>query len=340
MRVTLRELDDLVIPRTHVESHRRERIVHPQRDLEPQPPVTLQDQAMELLMADPPLGDGHDQLMLDHVQGEAAFAALVQGRHQRQGQHQPPCDENRSVAPEATPGPQAHETGRVDSPGDAERCAAFLAGVVLEAATAPWAGLNRVIYAGSSDDKLNEVENVEHTPDLQKAAEEAQSFATSTEKDLGTRPSTFAARVEAAWADAWEANVVVVPGEGTQLLFPADSTGSKRLPAGVPEISTRFASRALNDSSSLLRRPGRAPSPVDAQGIPQGGAPGDRRANGFNEAGYVLVYVSEDSLSYKTLNDRVIGVTIPGYSDEAFNTVTKLVRGASSGSAPWAARRP
>jgi hypothetical protein len=109
------------------------------------------------------------------------------------------------------------------------------------------------------------------------------------------------------------------------------------LPAGVQEIATRFASRALNDSSRLLRRAGRAPAPVDAQGIPQGGSPGDRRANGLSEAGYVLVYVSQDSLSYKTLNDRVIGVTIPGYSDEAFSTVTKLVRGASSGTSPWAA---
>ena len=131
----------------------------------------------------------------------------------------------------------------------------------------------------------------------------------------------------------------VVPGEGTQMLFPSDSVGSKRLPAGIQELSTAFANRALNDSSRLLRRPGRAPAPVDAQGIPQGGAPGDRRANGIQEAGYVLVYVSQDSLDYKTLSDRVIGVTIPGYSDEAFNTVMKLVRGAAVGGAKsiWSA---
>jgi hypothetical protein len=130
----------------------------------------------------------------------------------------------------------------------------------------------------------------------------------------------------------------VVPGEGTQMLFPADSTGSKRLPAGIQELATRFANRALNDSSRLLRRPGRMPSPVDAQGIPQGGAPGDRRANGIQEAGYVLVYVSQDSLDYKELNERVVGVTIPGYSTEAFNTVTKLVRGAAiGGKSPWTA---
>ncbi|MEO5568587.1 MAG: hypothetical protein ABIR92_08845 [Gemmatimonadaceae bacterium] len=130
----------------------------------------------------------------------------------------------------------------------------------------------------------------------------------------------------------------VVPGEGTQMLFPADSAGSKRLPAGVQEIATRFTNRALNDSSRLLRRSGRVPPPMDAQGIPQGGAPGDRRANSVLETGYVLVYVSQDSLDFKLLNDRVIGVTIPGYSDEAFNTVTKLVRGAAiGGKSEWTA---
>ncbi len=129
----------------------------------------------------------------------------------------------------------------------------------------------------------------------------------------------------------------VIPGEGTQQLFPADSTGSKPLPAGVQEISTWFANRALNDSSRLLRRPQRAPPPVDAQGIPQGGAPGDQRANGIQEAGYVLVYVSKDSLSYKTLNDRVIGVSLPGYFDEAFSTITKLLRQATTGAGKWTA---
>ena len=162
------------------------------------------------------------------------------------------------------------------------------------------------------------------------------SNLTPTVEILGNDRLPLHLRVEMPQA-AHVAAFYVVPGEGTQLLFPADSTGSKRLPAGIQEITTRFANRALNDSSRLLRRPGRAAPPVDAQGIPQGGIPGDRRANGFNEAGYVLVYVSQDSLSYQMLNDRVIGVTIPGYSDEAFNTVTKLVRAASSGSSPWTA---
>jgi hypothetical protein len=130
----------------------------------------------------------------------------------------------------------------------------------------------------------------------------------------------------------------VIPGESTQLLYPADSSGSKPLPAGVQEISTWFANRALNDSSRLLRRPQRAAPPVDATGIPQGGSSSsDRRANGIQEAGFVLVYVAKDGLTYKTLNDKVIGVSLPGYQDEAFSTVTKLVRSASSGPGPWTA---
>ena len=129
----------------------------------------------------------------------------------------------------------------------------------------------------------------------------------------------------------------VVPGEGTQMLYPADSNGSKQLPAGVQELSTLFANRALNDTSRLLRRPQRAAPPVDATGIPQGGAPGDRRANGAQEAAFVFVYVSQDALTYKTLSERVIGVSLPGYQNEAFNTVTKLLRAATTGNGPWSA---
>jgi hypothetical protein len=52
---------------------------------------------------------------------------------------------------------------------------------------------------------------------------------------------------------------------------------------------------------------------------------------------FVLVYASEDSLSLKSLNDRVIGVSLPGYTDEAFNTVTKLIRSTAAGTGAWSA---
>jgi hypothetical protein len=130
----------------------------------------------------------------------------------------------------------------------------------------------------------------------------------------------------------------VIPGQGTQMLYPADSTGSKALPAGVQELSTWFATRALNDSSRLLRRVGRMPPPVDPTNAqPVNVSPNERRANELQEAGFVLVYAGQDSLSFKQLNERVIGVSIPGYSDEAFNTITKLLRRAMTGSGPWTA---
>jgi hypothetical protein len=127
----------------------------------------------------------------------------------------------------------------------------------------------------------------------------------------------------------------VIPGQGTQMLYPADSTGSKPLPAGVQEVSTLFAVRPAIDSSRLLRRPQQRATPPGDQGMPQGG--GQRRINGMEDAAFVLVYASKDPLTYQTLNDRVIGVSLPGYENEAFNTVTKLVRTAATGTGPWTA---
>jgi hypothetical protein len=134
-------------------------------------------------------------------------------------------------------------------------------------------------------------------------------------------------------ASAHVAAFFVTPGVGTQMLYPADSTGSKRLPAGIQEITTAFANRALNDSSRLLRRPQRVVQPVD----PTLGTDQPRGAGMIQEVGFVLVYASQDSLDYKTLAERVIGVSLPGYQTEAFNTVNKLVRTAALGSGPWAA---
>ena len=90
------------------------------------------------------------------------------------------------------------------------------------------------------------------------------------------------------------------------------------------------------DSSRLLRRPGRPQPTGDASGNPQGGSPGNSRGS-FQEQGFVLVYAAKDSLSFKVVNDRVIGVSIPGYADEALNAVTKLIRAASTGTGPWSA---
>jgi hypothetical protein len=127
----------------------------------------------------------------------------------------------------------------------------------------------------------------------------------------------------------------VVPGEGTLLLYPADSTGSKLMPAGAQEVTTSLAMRSVVDTNRLLRRAPRGQQSVPS-GAPQG-VPGQGRGSMDMTGAFVLVYASADSLAYKTLNERVIGVSLPGYTDEAFNTVTKLIRSAASGSGAWSA---
>lgn len=125
----------------------------------------------------------------------------------------------------------------------------------------------------------------------------------------------------------------VVPGEGTQLLYPTDSSGSKLVPAGEQQLTTVFAEKPKADTTRLLRRPGRQ---TDQQN--QGGREGGGRGGyGPMQDSFILVYTSKDSLNYSALTERVIGVTVPGYNDEAFNTVTKLIRAASSGSGAWSA---
>jgi hypothetical protein len=128
----------------------------------------------------------------------------------------------------------------------------------------------------------------------------------------------------------------VMPGQGTLLLYPTDSSGSKMLPAGAQEIATAFAARSV-DTTRLLRRPGRGQQ--GGVGDPQQGGERQSRGGGsvLGSEAFVLVYASEDSLSYKALNDRVVGVSLPGYTDEAFNTVTKLIRSAASGTGAWSA---
>jgi hypothetical protein len=124
----------------------------------------------------------------------------------------------------------------------------------------------------------------------------------------------------------------VVPGEGTQLLYPTDSTGSKLLPAGEQELTTVFAEKPTVDTTRLLRRPGRPQQPQGDMDRGGGGRSGYSMQDSF-----ILVYTATDSLAYKAIVDKVVGVTVPGYNDEAFNTVTKLIRSASTGNGRWSA---
>lgn len=128
---------------------------------------------------------------------------------------------------------------------------------------------------------------------------------------------------------------LVVPGRGSSLLFPGDSTQPQYLEAGSHLVETAASRLALSDTSRLIRRP--------AQGNRQGqqGRGGTRRDTvptfGFNQHGYLLIYASQQPLPYNILATRVQGISIPIDDDDALNTVTKLIRSTTQTSGPWAA---
>jgi hypothetical protein len=128
----------------------------------------------------------------------------------------------------------------------------------------------------------------------------------------------------------------VVPGRGSELLFPADSTQSGFLQSGSHSVTTARAKLALSDTSRLNRRPD--------QQTPAGQRPNARAGNfdpngrlSMNQRGYLLVYASQDALPYSTLSTKVSGVSIPIDDEDALNTVTKLIRATTKTTGQWAA---
>jgi len=131
---------------------------------------------------------------------------------------------------------------------------------------------------------------------------------------------------------------LVVPGRGSTLLFPADSTQSQYVEAGPHLVETSLERNAPSDTSRLLRRP----QPSGRPGGPGGRAGGrgtgrDTLGVGFNQHGYLLIYASQEPLPYSALSTRVSGLSIPIEDDDALNTVTKLIRESTHTTGPWAA---
>jgi len=131
----------------------------------------------------------------------------------------------------------------------------------------------------------------------------------------------------------------VVPGRGSTLLFPQDSTASQYVEAGSHLVQTAQAGMAMNDTSRLMR------IPAGGGARPQGGRTQNRGGFGrdslpmpmFNQRGYLLVFASQQPLTYKTLTSRVAGISIPIDDDDALNTVIKLIRETTQINGPWAA---
>jgi hypothetical protein len=123
---------------------------------------------------------------------------------------------------------------------------------------------------------------------------------------------------------------MVVPGRGSQLLFPADSMQSAHVDAGTHVIETSLARLPL-DTSRVVRRPppGTRPS--------MGGRGMRDTSLAMASNGYLLVYASEQPLPYNILATKVSGISIPIDDDDALNTVTKLIRETTRTTGTWAA---
>ena len=127
-----------------------------------------------------------------------------------------PCPALITVG-DTTDGPlllNLEHAGTLAVDGDPDRCSAFLAGASLELATAPWSDASRVLITGQLPAELDALEAVEPILDPVGTAVELQHSAADTQAQLGDRPSTLAARVEASWSDSWQPTIVVVPAQG------------------------------------------------------------------------------------------------------------------------------
>jgi hypothetical protein len=134
---------------------------------------------------------------------------------------------------------------------------------------------------------------------------------------------------------------LVVPGRGSQLLFPADSLQNGFVQAGSHLVETAAARGALSDTSRLIRRPqepgSRLPGGYGNEGRGRGIGRDSLGALGYNQHGYLLIYASPEPLPYSILSTRVSGLSIPIDDDDALNTVTKLIRETTHTTGTWAA---
>jgi hypothetical protein len=128
---------------------------------------------------------------------------------------------------------------------------------------------------------------------------------------------------------------LVVPGRGSQLLFPADSTQTEFIEAGTHLVTTSAGRNALSDTSRLIRLPNQMTRQPGRGGrISRDTTTGQLGVIG---RGYLLMYASQEPLPYSILSTKVSGLSIPIDDGDALNTVTKLIRSTTHTIGPWAA---
>jgi hypothetical protein len=128
---------------------------------------------------------------------------------------------------------------------------------------------------------------------------------------------------------------LVTPGEETIILYPPDSATAPLLAAGSHQLPTYFGPRsAVGDTGRILRRPTGRTGGAGADPLGRGGRMDEEE--GVGPRRWLLVYTSEEPVPLPALRSRVMGFTVPGYTNEALNTVARTVRSISP-SGRWAA---
>jgi hypothetical protein len=132
----------------------------------------------------------------------------------------------------------------------------------------------------------------------------------------------------------------VVPGRGATLLYPVDSASPTRLTAGAHILTTVLAQRTTRDSLHIAH-PNTTGAPLQMPNTgPRNSAATVMSADSVGRVstdGYLLLFATDDSLDYNTLQNRVTGISIPIENDAAVSTVTKLIKGTIRGNGAWAA---
>lgn len=163
----------------------------------------------------------------------------------------------------------------------------------------------------------------------------------------GTRPDSLAIALS---QPAYVAVLYVVPGVGSTLIYPTDSTTNNQLGGGTQKVAVRFPHPPPLDS--LRRRMAERRRDADRR---RSGREGGRE-NGQSatqrdtmprfipdtslaaaSGGYLLMVASPTPLSYASIRQHIDGISIPLDDDEALNTVVKMVRFTMPEGTAWAA---
>jgi hypothetical protein len=142
-------------------------------------------------------------------------------------------------------------------------------------------------------------------------------------------------------APASVAIMYVAPGRATRIVYPADSLGSPRLPAGSQRITATWprprpsADSARRDSIARANAPRTRRDSIARANVRRVVALPDPEA-GLAPTGYLFLFATPSPVPYDEVRRKVEGVTTPLDTDEALNAIAKQVRSTLDPSARWA----